>query len=75
MLRRLSLLAILAAATTLPAGGCRSCDSCHDYDSPVMNCNCGSCGYERSGSAAAGYVATSDEAPALALADDELAYE
>src|SRR3954447_14599914 len=26
------------------AAGCRACSTCHDYDSPVPNCQCGTCG-------------------------------
>lgn len=48
------LLAGIIAATTLAAGGCRSCSSCHDYDPPVANCNCNACGTHRSGSACGG---------------------
>jgi hypothetical protein len=50
MLRRCLLLLVLVTGTCLPAGGCRSCSDCHDYDPPVMDCD--SCGYgHRAGSA------------------------
>jgi hypothetical protein len=49
MLRRCLLLVVLLSITSLPAGGCRSCSSCHDYDPPVMGCD--GCGYgQRAGS-------------------------
>ena len=48
------LLAGIIAATTLAAGGCRSCSSCHDYDPPVANCDCDAYGTHRSGSACGG---------------------
>lgn len=56
MWRRFGLLAILAAGMGFSAGGCRSCDSCDDYSSPVANCNCDSCGCHRAGSASSGYA-------------------
>lgn len=60
------LLAVVASAT-----GCRSCQSCHDYDRPVANCQCGACstsGCGRSGSnltGTTGYTATVTEGPML----------
>jgi hypothetical protein len=51
MLRRFFLFAGFLAATTLSAGGCRSCSNCHDYGPPVANCHCNSCGCHRAGSA------------------------
>jgi len=42
MLRRSLILAALVV-TTFFANGCQSCSSCHDYDSPVANCECGHC--------------------------------
>lgn len=51
MLRQCFLFLGLLAATTLSAGGCRSCSNCHDYGPPVANCQCGSCGCHRAGSA------------------------
>jgi len=59
----------LALALTLLAGasqlGCRACGTCHDYDSPVANCNCctDGCGSGRSGSALAHGYAANDQAP------------
>jgi hypothetical protein len=50
MSRFAMLLAVLISATTLTAGGCRSCSSCHDYDPPVAGCDC-AYGTERCGSA------------------------
>src|SRR6478672_3926051 len=44
MLRFSFLVVALAGAAGLSAGGCRSCSSCHDYDPPVANCQCSSCG-------------------------------
>src|SRR3954470_24795002 len=38
------ILAGLLGFAGLSSGGCRSCSSCHDYDPPVANCQCGSCG-------------------------------
>jgi hypothetical protein len=55
MLRHSLLLFGLVAATSLPAGGCRSCSSCHDYSPPVAGC-CEACGTCRAGSASGGYV-------------------
>jgi hypothetical protein len=52
MLRRCLLLFALLTVTSLPAGGCRSCSDCHDYDPPVMGCDCCGCGH-RAGSACA----------------------
>jgi hypothetical protein len=43
MLRHLLLSLALGSTLALAGGGCRSCSSCHDYDSPVADCNCG-CG-------------------------------
>jgi hypothetical protein len=33
----------LILSATIANGGCQSCSSCHDYDCPVANCNCGHC--------------------------------
>lgn len=49
MLRRCLLLSALVTATLLSAGGCRSCSDCHDYDPPVLGCDCGGYG-QRAGS-------------------------
>jgi hypothetical protein len=49
MLRYWLTLAVLLTGTTLPAGGCRSCSDCHDYDPPVANCDCPG-GVHRAGS-------------------------
>ena len=75
MLRRLALLAILTAVVTLPAGGCRSCDSCHDYDGPVADCQCGSCGSGRAGSASGGYAASGGYVSDPTMTDEEMVYE
>jgi hypothetical protein len=56
MLRRCLLFIGLVAATTLSAGGCRSCSNCHDYGPPVANCHCNACGCHRAGSASDEYV-------------------
>jgi len=56
MLRHCLLLLGLVAATTLSAGGCRSCSTCHDYDPPVANCHCHACGTHRAGSASGEFV-------------------
>jgi hypothetical protein len=52
MLRRRLLALVLLTVTSVAAGGCRSCDDCHDYDPPVTGCDCGGCG-QRTGSACA----------------------
>lgn len=44
MLRYSFVLAGLLSLAGLSAGGCQSCSSGHDYDPPVANCQCGSCG-------------------------------
>jgi hypothetical protein len=44
MLRYTYVFTALIGLATLSAGGCRSCSSCHDYDPPVANCHCGTCG-------------------------------
>lgn len=49
-MNRLLIAAVLFCATSTFSIGCRSCQSCHDYDSPVANCNCNHCGTERAGS-------------------------
>ena len=74
MLRRMALLAVFSTLIALPAGGCRSCDSCHDYAGPVADCQCGSCGTGRAGSASGGYVATGYSSGPV-MADDEIGYE
>ena len=43
MPRHSLLVGALLAATLVVANGCRSCSSCHDYDPPVANCQCGHC--------------------------------
>jgi hypothetical protein len=43
MLRHSLVLAALLATTLVSANGCQSCSSCHDYDPPVANCQCGGC--------------------------------
>ncbi len=48
----LSLAALLLAASALGTG-CRSCQSPHDYSSPVADCECNSCG-GRAGSVLSG---------------------
>jgi hypothetical protein len=41
---RSSLFALgLVLATMLGNSGCQSCSSCHDYDCPVADCQCGHC--------------------------------
>src|SRR6478735_3070403 len=35
------VLAAFVGLAGLSSGGCRSCSSCHDYDSPVSSCACG----------------------------------
>lgn len=55
MLRQFLIPALMILGSTLALAGCRSCQSCHDYDPPVANCECGTCGCQRSGSTA-GYV-------------------
>jgi hypothetical protein len=57
MSRHLLLTAFLFGVT-LSAAGCRSCDSCYDYSGPVADCQCGTCGCGRAGSANSGHVAT-----------------
>jgi hypothetical protein len=42
MLRRSLIFAALVVMTMF-ANGCQSCSSCHDYDPPVANCDCGNC--------------------------------
>src|SRR2546423_15314902 len=44
MFRSTFVPAGLLEVASFAAGGCRSCSSCHDYDSPVANCQSGSCG-------------------------------
>jgi hypothetical protein len=75
MRRRLLPLVVLTALATVPSGGCRSCDSCHDYDGPVTSCNCDSCGHGRSGSGSGGYVASGGPIGGPMMADDEVGYE
>jgi hypothetical protein len=41
MLRCSFVLAGLVSVAIVSAMGCRACSSCHDYDSPVANCQCG----------------------------------
>ena len=60
MLRHCFLLLGLVSSMMLPAGGCRSCSSCHDYDPPVADCG-SACGCHRAGSASGGYA--SEEYP------------
>ena len=43
MFRPCLLLFGLTLSTLLFANGCQSCSSCHDYDPPVANCQCGHC--------------------------------
>jgi len=43
MPRHSLLIGALLATTLIVANGCRSCSSCHDYDPPVANCQCGHC--------------------------------
>jgi hypothetical protein len=52
------LLAGIIALSSLTAGGCRSCSSCHDYDPPVAGCQCDACGTHRAGSACGGSCST-----------------
>ncbi len=49
-MKRLLSTAALLLAINLLSTGCRSCQSCHDYDSPVANCSCSQCGGGRAGS-------------------------
>lgn len=52
-MKRLVFAATLLLAAVASAVGCRSCQSCHDYDRPVADCHCGACstcGSGRSGS-------------------------
>src|SRR5438105_4284278 len=44
MLRCSFVFAGLMSVAIASAVGCRACSSCHDYDSPVANCQCGACG-------------------------------
>lgn len=41
MLRSSLFLSALLGLTLAAANGCQSCSSCHDYDPPVANCQCG----------------------------------
>src|SRR4051812_24850240 len=43
MLRCSFVFTGLVSVAIASAGGCRACSSCHDYDSPVANCQCGAC--------------------------------
>ena len=49
MIRHLLASLVLGCTLTLAGGGCRSCQSCNDYDGPVADCN--TCGSGRAGSA------------------------
>src|SRR3954451_9999089 len=44
MLRCSFVFAGLLSVAIASAAGCRACSTCHDYDSPVANCQCGTCG-------------------------------
>ncbi len=60
-MKRLAFAATLLIATSFVATGCRSCQSCHDYDSPVADCACASCtacGSGRAGSVLSGGYAS-----------------
>lgn len=48
-----SFAAVLIVTFSLANSGCRSCSSCHDYDRPVADCECGTC-CGRAGSAFTG---------------------
>lgn len=53
-MKRLIFTALLTVGLGVFATGCRSCQSCHDYDPPVANCSfasCNDCGGGRAGSA------------------------
>jgi hypothetical protein len=52
MLRQLFVSLVLSCSLALTGGGCRSCQSCHDYDGPVADC--GTCGCGRAGSVNSG---------------------
>jgi hypothetical protein len=66
MLRLFLFPALLMAGATLASAGCRACSTCHDYDPPVADCDCGTCGGHRAGSAAGGYVTTGGDVVAPA---------
>lgn len=60
-MKRLAFAATLLLAACFLATGCRSCQSCHDYGSPVADCactGCTSCGNGRAGSVLSGGYAT-----------------
>src|SRR4051812_39654799 len=44
MLRCSFVITGLVSVAIASAAGCRACSTCHDYDSPVANCQCGTCG-------------------------------
>lgn len=58
MFRQFLFAVAIAAGATLASTGCRSCQSCHDYDPPVADCQCGCGGGQRTGSAGMGYVSS-----------------
>jgi hypothetical protein len=74
MLRRLTLLTILSMGISTSVSGCRSCDSCHDYDGPVVGCESGSCGCGRAGSASSGYV-SAVEVNGPTMSDEQMIYQ
>ncbi|MEO0530157.1 MAG: hypothetical protein AAF266_06205 [Planctomycetota bacterium] len=50
-MRKPSLLAlVLVAIAGASQIGCRACQSCHDYSSPLAGADCGGCNECRSGS-------------------------
>ena len=53
MLRQLLVIAGILSGTAFFTG-CRACSSCHDYDRPVADCDCGTCGCGRAGSVLSG---------------------
>lgn len=60
-MKRLIFAALITMGLGTFATGCRSCQSCHDYDSPVADCaceSCSGCGNGRAGSILSGGYTT-----------------
>ena len=60
-MKRLVFVTALLVGVSSLASGCRSCQSCYDYGSPVADCNCPgctACGTGRAGSVLSSGYAT-----------------
>lgn len=69
-MKRFVFAVVLGLASVSFGTGCRSCQSCHDYDPPVANCQCAGC--DTCGGGRAGSVLSRGYAGGEVIAQPEM---